>query len=129
MDLCVNKFACGGVPETKIMSYFSITGDRERIFCSAVIWTVSENPTEWWRWIISCDSEFTKIKTLPHTYNDTKINRKQRLRLPTNQRKKGPHTWLQESTCLDRCPAVGGVSIAGEEEVTGLHGPVELKGS
>ena len=102
------------------------------VFCSAVIGTVSENPTAWWRSIISCHSEFTKIKTLPHTYNDTKIKRKQRPRWPTNQRKMGPDTWLQKSTCLDRCPAVGGVSIAGEEEVTGLHwthGLVELKGS
>ena len=76
--------------------------------------------------------EFTKIKTLPHNYNDTKIRRKQRPSWPTNQRKKGPDTWLQKSTCLDQCPAVGGVSIAGEEEVTGLHwthGLVELKGS
>jgi len=101
-------------------------------FCSEVIGTVSENPTAWWRSIISCIQSLQKSKPCRILRNDTKIKRKQRPRWPTNQRKKRSDTWLQKSTCLDRCPAVGGVSIAGEEEVTGLHwthGLVELKGS
>jgi hypothetical protein len=34
------------------------------VFCSTVIRTVGENPTAWWRPLISFHSEFMKIKNL-----------------------------------------------------------------
>ena len=116
------------------MSFFSITGtSRERI-----LWpSVQQLPELTVKIQLPDDDQlYPAIQSLQKSKPCrilTMIQRSKENKGPsTNQRKKWSDTWLQKSTCLDRCPAVGGVSIAGEEEVTGLHGthgPVELKGS